>query len=622
MPNVDTATPVGVAPSVLLINQSREVLVTQGPTQTTIYKLQAPSDGTDQTVFNVNLPANQILDPRIYFACTLEFKFVPKNPTGTKTVLLGQSDAIRNMPIHYGATTINMVIAGQTFTIAASRLIQGLSWKIHNKDRQFLFSATGAMNDQYQEYNDFQQWGSAKNALGKYGENSYEMMRYNGLYREIVNDQNGATVEVDIIEPICLSPLLFTNDIQTSGFAGLQNIQFQFSWNQALVKLWSRNAAIAPQELADANPVSVKFKGNPYLYYTLYTPNPLVAPYLISSIYTYPSFKIQSVDTNTGEIEAFSNPASTVAQFTVNAFTLATVPTLLYVWLEEKPENMDIYKTNTFARINSISLQFNNGDQLFSTASSWDLWRMSAHNGSTQTYPQWAKFTGSVLVLKFGWDIPLPAGQSTGMMGNNTIGLTVNFTNLKERKVSYVCRVVYMMPQSFQVNNGVSGSVTDGIVDPAQVAQATASGTIMSEPTPSQPFSGGGNYYAGGTFGGGGYSGGGITIGGAGPPVLIGGSFLGDLWGRVKKIGRAAWSNIKNRLPGFVRPAIDAGLSAGPSWLKKGADEFMGNWGRGRGAGFRGGSILRGPGGPGNGSSPGVRFEPNSSARYRFMSNM
>jgi hypothetical protein len=141
--------------------------------------------------------------------------------------------------------------------------------------------------------------------------------------------------------------------------------------------------------------------------------------------------------------------------------------------------------TSSFLTITGVSINLNNASGLLSSASQADLWRMSARNGSNQTWTQFSGLAnkvgsyaalangisltgtgGSLLVLNPAFDLSLPDYISCGSLGN--YNLQMNITCVNQFGVSITPEIVIMC-------------VNDGIMTTQSGVSSTFTGILTKE---------------------------------------------------------------------------------------------------------------------------------------------
>lgn len=516
----------------LNINQLRQIVVQLGTPSYTVFKSPANSaTSTSNINWMIQPPKGNVLDSRLLITFYVQIVFDAKDNTITTPPLMdiGNTDACRAFPIHSVLETAQLELNGTTFSYNPIESIAQLGLYIGDDDRTREFSGTGAYPDQFQDYRDPVTYGTARNPLGKYGDNSAYVPRgsieYKVVYSEVNNSR--ATVTFEVTEPLMISPALFTTQVGQPGFVGLNQLRIVLKTGN-LQRIWSRSAT-GTRTLTDAGP-TVTFTSAPMLTYTVLTLNPTLAAFNPNSHYYYPYFQV-TTQTWSGQ-----NGVASKADVTLvgNAITLSFIPIRMYIYVREKGNNRSIYTSDSEFRINSVTIQIENTVGILSTATSFDIYKISAQNGLNLDYQGWSRFRGSVACFQFGKDLPLRDNLAVGMQHNFQFSATVNATNISGRQIDCDVFYTWVTPGMVDIFSGKCDA-TSNLVD--------AQNVIMSR---SNPYSHSLASYDRT-----------LPFGGA---MMMGGGFFGNLFSGIKKgIGYAA--NLLPQLATAVAP-VHSGLGS------------------------------------------------------------
>ena len=83
------------------------------------------------------------------------------------------------------------------------------------------------------------------------------------------------------------------------------------------------------------------------------------------------------------------NAGATSGDITINNIQLNQVPDRFRIFARKRLSDQEASNSrdsNSFFKINSVSINFNNASGLLSSATTQDLWRMSGANGSKQSW--------------------------------------------------------------------------------------------------------------------------------------------------------------------------------------------------------------------------------------------
>ena len=268
-----------------------------------------------------------------------------------------------------------------------------------------------------------------------------------------INETWEIDVSATFTEPLFLSPFLFHSKYNEAGLLGINAMNFVFNIDSQMQRFWSSglaktgaggNAIPYTLSLNQANAFT-----NPRIllnFLTSQQTNLLPARNIVPYV-DYPRYITSQQNTNV--INA-GNSADIVIIFNINNIQLNQIPDR-FVIVARKRLSDQARDANAFFRINTISVNFNNASGLLSSATNFDLWRMSVANGLKQS---WYEFSGkaqvynqpggnvqistcgSVLVIDASRDLLLPAYLSTSSLGQFQYQMNMNVTNLSNEDLA------------------------------------------------------------------------------------------------------------------------------------------------------------------------------------------
>jgi hypothetical protein len=294
------------------------------------------------------------------------------------------------------------------------------------------------MPDQYQEYKDWAQYGSAKNPLASYGENSSE------------DPRGGFMIVPDAITPlrkfrvVCSEPLMMSPFFQgvgrvEEGFVNINQMNINYRWTQNLTKILSHST------LANAlNVTSVSMYQPPELLITYITPS---SDQLLPALQSLPYHKTLDFIKSQNDI----GPGVT-RQYISDSIKLSQIPECLYFFVRRNRSTANQNTSDSYCRINNVNIQYNNQSGILSTATPEQLFEMSKRNGLNMSYQQFSKYRGSILKIKFGENIGLEQAEAIGVQGQYTITLTISYTNVSsETLIAPEAMLLFMQTGSIQI---------------------------------------------------------------------------------------------------------------------------------------------------------------------------
>lgn len=497
-----------ITDSRLLVNSEISYGVYKGAQQMTPYTANATSQSVSQVSFNVQLPQDVVVDRRVLWHSTVTFGFSSTAaPTaGSYAFSYGMGDALAPWPLHNLCTTMACTINSNTVTINAQDVVPQLARLYDSRSLSAYNGSTPLVNDYYCDYNSGINAGvsSQFNVLGD-GVNSLLdrdlPMRGAYPYTTAVNPASVINVPFtagtsyitfDIVEPLMLSPWMFTNSkVNVGGLVGVQQLTFVFNLDATCKRVW-RTSGFVRQATGVANEswaaigMSVTLTGctNNYLEFNWLTPN---ASTMIPRRSVVPYYEaINYSITNSAPTIGPGNLGDLVSQ----TVTLNQIPDKLMVQVR-KPKTSLTYSDSDWAFvITKLSISFNNNTGLLSSAKPEDLYRYSREAGSNLS---WFEFTGatnsrnngtnvnaavstvgSFLILDFGKHIPLANDyEAPGLLGNYTLQLQMTVKNQSAVALTPEISIVVINSGIFITEAG-SASCFTGILDKQSVLEASS----------------------------------------------------------------------------------------------------------------------------------------------------
>lgn len=427
----------------LKVSNEREWVIVKGGQTVTTTSYPASSNSNNYFNFTTNPPGKKnVLDRHITIRVPVRLTFSgPGDASGNLMVQQGR-DAFRSFPISSIISTLTCKINGFPVSIETNQFIHVLE-NFHNKidSLNTIQSIYPNMADNYQNYSDADI--SNRNPLGSYGDNPAIVPR--GAYdMTITNNTNtSCIVEADLIETIVLPPFLF-DDSQSGGLTNLDTLEFNFIMSTNLWRIWSRS---------EANTVPLNSLG-----VELLKPNILlnwITPRDTQNIpdrVRYPYFQLSRYNQKQ-EIMLPNNQRT----FSSQVIQLNSIPRKIYIFVKQSDSETDrtlsnsIFSTDTYFKIDRLSLSWDNIDGVLSGCEDVNLYQMSVNNGLNYDWESWRGLTtnigttvpqnnnkiglkGSIVCLCPGVDFGLRNSQAEGVLDKINFQVQATVTNINQTK--------------------------------------------------------------------------------------------------------------------------------------------------------------------------------------------
>jgi hypothetical protein len=517
------------------ITSDIDFAVKSGASQCTYQRFPSTSSSNSALIFNVQVPSENVVIGRDVLVSTgLTFTISCTGvPLGTAPFSLGTGVSLQAFPFNELLTTATVQINNTTCSINMKDVLPSIMRMNDSRELYRWNSTTPSLPDQaYGVYSDAV--GTGNNPLAGYGNASYDVdqvprgafplqvVRWyiNGALQAGVTPVGTATgadvisvvLSTVVTEPIFLSPFIYGNpEYNQQGFLGINNMAFTFNIDATASRLVSASLQSptynnyirtgAGQAIALGDPIAGQsvFTATFPAGSALEAFNTTAPALLFKFLSTQPSDLIQTknivpyMDFPRYITASANNPqvaSLTKATLTTSNLQINQIPDLLIINVRKPMSAQTIFDPAGFLAITGISINLNNQSGLLSSASTFDLWKMSVRNGSTQS---WAEFsglaqktvatavngvviptTGSLLVINPAYDLSLPDYISCGSLGNYNfqaqIGVYNQLATLNPEIV-----VITVNSGIFSTQQGVSAVYT-GILTKEMVLSAKSGG--------------------------------------------------------------------------------------------------------------------------------------------------
>ena len=504
------------------ITDDIDYAVKSGASQTTYQQFPTTSASNSSLIFNIQCPSENVIIGRdVLIQTGLTATINVSNVVSGQTAWdYGSTDAFHAFPLNSLFSTATAQINNTTVSINTQDVLPALLRMNNSRELYRYNSTTPALPDQaYGAY--ASGVGANNNPLADYSNASYDIDQvprgaFPVTYTVVRTGSNGAVdsslvstniadtwrivVSTIVAEPIFLSPFIFGDpEFNQQGFLGINNMTFTFNIDATCKRLWSSavpasvvqtislgsledsqgfkyqppfavggTPAMASLLNASVSPPAMLFK------FLSSQPSDLIATKNIVPYMDFPRYLTSSA--NTSVITAGSTSSLVSSNLQINQ-----MPDLFAIMIRKPMATQTIKDTDSFLKVNNISINLNNQSGLLSSATAFDLWRMSVRNGSTQS---WAEFngqasvggaqvatTGSLLLISPAYDLSLPDYISSGSLGNYNFQFNVGVTNQFAVSIQPEICAVCINSGIFTTQQGVS-SIYTGILTKEMVLDA------------------------------------------------------------------------------------------------------------------------------------------------------
>tara|TARA_R110002096_G_scaffold119073_1_gene257953 strand:- start:94 stop:1815 length:1722 start_codon:yes stop_codon:yes gene_type:complete len=455
---------------------------------------QANSYSTAGITWNFNTQSeNVLIDRRIYMRAQFQVTFVGTAPLG-QPLLNTESDAIRFLPLAAVTQSLKVTINGSSVESQyADSLLGVLRYNIGDHLKEVDLSMSPSTQDKYQRYVDGV--GSVRNPLSNYqnsgkdsGRGAFELDSItNPVSPDAAVTPITATVLFTVTEPLLLSPMLYRSGDLQSGLIGVRNmgVQANFASGQ-LSRIWSRSPSGGVTLTSVTAAIGAGTTAPPSLLVNYLTP-PLSSQGSIPRQVNYQYNKSETF-VNDMNVQLAPNASQT---FNNNAIQLSTVPKCIYIWASRQNSTKTYLTSDTFFKINSLSLNYLNVSGQFSSMSLQDLYQMCVKNGCELSWPEWSGRTqtigdsrgpgrgsvdgmvGSVIKLDVS-DLHIPSNVASGMNVNSQLSYTVNVENINRIDTIGVQLTTVIVYDGLMTIESGSMATQVGVISEADVVETRA----------------------------------------------------------------------------------------------------------------------------------------------------
>jgi hypothetical protein len=494
--------------------------VESGAANCTYQAFPATSPSNSSLVFSVQLPSESIVMGRdVLMRSALTFRVncggaANQVPVGNIAFQYGVDSSLAAFPFSALVTTASVQINNTNVSINLQDVLPQLMCLNSREHLSYYNGMTPSLPDgDYANFADA--LGATNNPVGAYANGGYDN-RLTGrggfpvtisvLHNITAGGQDASLISTNVLdtwvitvsaivtEPLFLSPFIWGDPVKNAqGLVGVNNMAMTFNLDGQLKRIFSSASPyISTLEAGSlANPSLFTAVG----FQQSIVPAPAIPTLLIKFLSTQASDIVKSknvvpytdfpryITTSTTLCPPFLGVlplvSPTIVQQTSQNLQLNQMPSKILVCLRKPMGSQTCKDSSTFLTITGISVNLNNASGLLSSASQADLWRMSARNGSNQTWSQFSGLAtkvgsyaalangiqtvgtgGSLLILNPAFDLSLPDYIAPGSLGNYNLQLTLFCVNQYGVPVTPEIVIVCVNDGILTTQSGVSSTYT------------------------------------------------------------------------------------------------------------------------------------------------------------------
>ena len=410
--------------------------VYDGASQSTYQQFPWNSASNSSLTANIQIPSESIVsDARVLWKSDLNLTITVGNvPAGTQAFQYGLTDSLNSYPLQSLITTASLTINNATSSTNMQDILPFIKLL---EDCDSLDKMNSTSPDYVNEY-----WGmysdailTNSNPMASYNEASYDNARIpNGAYPATITVQHyvgGVLTNASLIstattdtwtiyltfkgltEPfLALAP--FTNkDFNKAGLLGVNNLAMTLNVDSACKKVWATgNSSVNSGATGLTSYITAVTLGNPSSNGLGFTNARLLFNFLTLTDLQYSKVSTRSV-TNYTDYSRYISPSASSPVVAAGGsgsvafqnIQLNQIPNLLVFGLRVPIESQNWAYTDSFLKINSVSITLNNTSGIIASADITNLFNMSIDSGSHQSF---YSFNGQANAIQNGASVTVP----------------------------------------------------------------------------------------------------------------------------------------------------------------------------------------------------------------------
>ena len=451
---------VKVLDDVLSTTDSVKYAVVKGAQNITPSVNNAISKSNSSITFNIQTPSEAtVLSRRVMIKTKLFFTVSGVIAQGkTRLLDVGTDSALGPFPFQSLCNTIQMTVNNNTVT-QNQRDVMFALMRFGDAREMYRYNTSAPVAyDQYWQYSDAElasnnpngSWSNVAMDPAYQPRGAFRIDRIQGNSQGVAGDAKSVAISVEVIEPLMLSPLIWCDpQSNNQGFYGIQVLNLVFNIGSTN-RLFRSSVPGLTVSLGNTASNGEAF-GDTQLLIQYYTrqPSDLVPARNVVPYAEYPRY----ITNISGTIPAgvtvndgaeYSLTAGQFPTIESNSISLNQIPDKIIIFVRKRLASQTSADADCFFPIKRLRVNFNNKAGLLTSATRWDLWRMSVESGSNQT---WAEFSGcatrrvanqplneiptcgSLLALSMGKHIELDDVFAPGSIGQFQLQFSVEIEN-------------------------------------------------------------------------------------------------------------------------------------------------------------------------------------------------
>lgn len=482
-----------IDPRLNALKQQQEKLkwaVPQGSSYTNRVQHKANSYSNSGVSFNFNTQgANTLIDRRFY--AKIQWKVVITGvPIAGSFLYTPEVSAVRDFPLTHICENMSLTLNGSSVSMNYADALA--AFKRYNTDMdltQVDLTGCPTMLDKYSSYAD----GilSNRNSLATYQSSGHEYGRGSFMLDSITNNivgnainEHSVTILFTTVEPLFLSPLLYSSRHLDAGLLNVNNISVNMNFAGNLERVWSQHISPILAPFTTSSVVVSIGTGTTAVPELMieYLNIPLVETQQIPKSVLYEYTRVETYSNNLSATLASGQSGT----FVNNAIQLSSVPKKIYIYASTPRGSKTANDTDTFLTIDSLSLQYLNVAGQFSNMNKNDLFNLAVKNGVKMSFQEFSGktsgklqnevvgLTGSCLCLD-STDLALPSNISSGVLVNSQLQFQIGLTNNSSFTQAVNLFVVVCNEGIFEIGEGTSTNNV-GVISSEEVVRTRLEG--------------------------------------------------------------------------------------------------------------------------------------------------